>query len=92
MEKVSKNRVRNKALVWIKENKVLVSVAVAIVLGICLGLALRHAHLSYDAISWIKIWGELFLRMIKLIVLPLVMACIVVGEYWSAPCLRSIDR
>ena len=65
---------------WAKDNVVLVSTAIAIILGVILGLALRQADLSHDAIVWVKIWGELFLRMLKLIILPLIMACLIMGE------------
>ncbi len=65
---------------WFKNNAVVVATLVAVALGLGLGLGLRPLEPSYDVIAWISIWGELFLRMLKLIILPLVMACLVVGK------------
>ena len=65
---------------WCRENIFLISTIIAIVLGIVLGIGLRRANLSYDTILWIKLWGELFMRMLKLIILPMVMACLIVGK------------
>ncbi len=53
---------------------------IAVMLGVVVGFALRPAQLGYEAKAWIAIWGELFLRMLKLIILPLVMSCLVVGK------------
>ncbi len=54
----------------------------AVILGVVVGFALRHAQMGYEGKAWIAIWGELFLRMLKLIILPLVMSCLVVGKYF----------
>ena len=66
---------------WARANVVLLSTLLSIILGVILGLSLREVDVAHDTLLWIKIWGELFLRMIKLIILPLIMACLVGGEF-----------
>ena len=64
-----------------KENKLLVATTVAVLIGISFGLLLRETEVSYDIKTWIRIWGELFLRMLKLIILPLIISCLITGKY-----------
>ena len=64
----------------LKKNALLVFSFTAIILGVCIGVGLRQVHMSYDAVSWLSIWGELFMRMLKCLILPLVASCLIVGE------------
>ncbi|XP_023933105.1 excitatory amino acid transporter 3-like [Lingula anatina] len=61
------------------KNRLLIVSMIGICLGITLGLGLRPASLSESTIMWIGIWGELFLRMLKMIIIPLIIACLVTG-------------
>ena len=66
----------------------MVATMVAVVLGLTLGFGLRLVDPSPEQITWISIWGELFLRMLKMIVLPLTVCCLVVGKYSSMSIAR----
>jgi Na+/H+-dicarboxylate symporter len=45
------------------------------------GVGLRPLHLSPDAILLVSYPGELFMRLLKLMILPLVIASLIAGEY-----------
>ena len=64
----------------VKINKSLLATVIAIVLGITLGLTLRLANLEPTTIDWIRIWGELFIRMFKALTLPIILSCVIVGR------------
>ena len=51
-----------------------------VLVGFVLGIILRNFDLNEDAKTWIKLWGGLFLRMLKALILPLIMACLVTGK------------
>ena len=67
-------------ITWFRVNKLLVATLCAVIIGIILGLVLRSVDLSPDARIGIKLWGELFLRMLKFVVLPMIITCLVTGK------------
>ena len=71
----SRSRVRK----VLGDNVLVIVLILAVIIGTGLGLGLRHLKPDYNVITWIAIWGELFLRMLKMIVLPLTVSCIIVG-------------
>lgn len=73
---------RRCSLKWLRQNGIIISTVLAVVLGAGIGFALHlsEVNISLHALVWIKIWGELFLRMLNLIILPLVVSCIIVGK------------
>ena len=64
---------------WLGANLLLVLTFASVVLGIALGLALRVLQPSEDAITLINYPGELFMRLLKLMILPLVVASLITG-------------
>ena len=64
---------------WLGANLLLVLTFSSVVLGITLGLSLRVLHPSEEAITLINYPGELFMRLLKLMILPLVVASLVTG-------------
>ena len=62
------------------KHKLLIASFLGILLGFVIGFGLRPLDLSKEAILWIGIWGELFLRMLKLIILPLLITSLIVGK------------
>ena len=64
---------------WLKANLLLVLTFSSVVLGITLGLSLRVLQPSQEAISLINYPGELFMRLLKLMILPLVIASLITG-------------
>ena len=67
---------------WVCDHLLFVLTAVGVVVGLVVGATLSAAGvvLSPDALSWISIWGELYLRMLEMVVLPLVASLIIVGR------------
>ena len=65
---------------WLKNNILMLATVVAVALGLALGFGLRLADPSPELITWINIWGELFLRMLKMIILPLTVTCLIMGK------------
>ena len=65
---------------WLVANLLLVLTFASVVLGIALGLALRVLQPSEDAITLINYPGELFMRLLKLMILPLVVCSLITGS------------
>ena len=64
---------------WLASNILLLLTAGGVGAGLALGLSLRPLHLSPAMISLIAYPGELFMRLLKLMILPLVVASLVSG-------------
>ncbi|XP_077993925.1 excitatory amino acid transporter-like [Glandiceps talaboti] len=58
-----------------KDNLLLLLTLVGVVLGFIIGFSLQGVELSRDVLMWIGMPGELFLRGLKLSILPLVISC-----------------
>jgi Na+/H+-dicarboxylate symporter len=67
------------ALAWLKENMLLVLTFSGVVSGFVLGLGLRPLELEEDTIHLLSYPGELFMRLLKLMILPLVIASLITG-------------
>ena len=65
---------------WLGANLLLVLTFSSVVLGITLGLCLRLLEPSQQAITLINYPGELFMRLLKLMILPLVIASLITGS------------
>lgn len=61
------------------KNVLLVSTIVAVTLGFAIGMLLRHSngHYSSQTISLIGFPGDMFLRMLKMLILPLIIASVI---------------
>jgi len=68
----------------VKANALLLATVVAVVVGIALGIALREAHMSKLQIAYFAFPGEILLRMLKMIILPLIICSLITGEYKCA--------
>ncbi|XP_070535618.1 excitatory amino acid transporter 3-like [Ptychodera flava] len=58
------------------DNLLLLLTLVGVIVGFIIGFALQDVNLSRDALMWIGLPGELFLRGLKLSILPLVVSCV----------------
>lgn len=65
---------------FILENKLLLVTLSGVVLGVVLGFMLRPLNLSADTVMLIAYPGELFMRVLKLMILPLVIASLISGS------------
>jgi len=70
----------NKVKDWLSENLLLILTFSGVVIGLGGGLALRYYEPTNDAIHLIAYPGELFMRLLKLMILPLVIASLVTGS------------
>ncbi|XP_062549140.1 excitatory amino acid transporter isoform X2 [Armigeres subalbatus] len=68
---------------WIRficENKLILVTLSGVLFGVVLGITLRSFELSEDTIMLIAYPGELFMRVLKLMILPLVIASLISGS------------
>ena len=64
---------------WLRENLLLVATFSGIIRGFILGLGIRPLKLEKDTILLLAYPGELFMRLLKLMILPLVIASLITG-------------
>jgi len=67
-------------LSWLRRNLLLILTISGVILGVILGLSLRPLNPSATSIMLISYPGELFIRMLKLMILPLVIASLISGS------------
>ncbi|XP_046551658.1 excitatory amino acid transporter-like [Haliotis rubra] len=68
-----------KVLQFLRHKALLISTIIAVVLGIVAGIMCRSLKPTPDAIQLVQFPGELFLRMLKMLMLPLIAASIITG-------------
>jgi len=64
---------------WLKENLLLVLTFTGVLSGFILGTFLRVMELESETILLIAYPGELFMRLLKLMILPLIIASLITG-------------
>lgn len=70
---------KNKCLKRLRKNAFLICTFIGIIIGAGSGFSLRPQKLTADTVSLISYPGELFMRTLKLLVLPFVVSCIISG-------------
>ncbi|XP_076328024.1 excitatory amino acid transporter 2-like [Tachypleus tridentatus] len=80
IEVSSKTSYQSRLKGWLKNNILLVATLIAVFLGVMLGLLLRIAKPNDDVILLVEMPGNLFLRILKMLVLPIMIASIVTGH------------
>lgn len=63
----------------LQENAMLLLTLLGVVLGFALGFGVREARPSSDALMWIGMPGELFMRMLNLMIVPLIAGSVISG-------------
>ncbi|XP_076114769.1 excitatory amino acid transporter 1-like isoform X1 [Mytilus galloprovincialis] len=66
-------------LYFIKTNLLVILTLIGVVIGFAIGISVRELHPSADALMWIGILGELYLNVIKMMIVPLVASSIISG-------------
>ncbi|XP_017775394.1 PREDICTED: excitatory amino acid transporter isoform X2 [Nicrophorus vespilloides] len=65
---------------WMSENLLLLGTLLGVAIGAIIGFGLRPCNLSQSSIMLISYPGELFMRLLKLIILPLIISSLVAGS------------
>ena len=65
---------------WLSENLLLILTFSGVVIGVVGGLALRYWDPADSTIHLLAYPGELFMRLLKLMILPLIIASLITGE------------
>lgn len=64
---------------WLRRDLLLVLTIIGVIMGFVLGIAVRPAKPSPDVIELLIFPGELLLRMLKMLILPLIFSSLIVG-------------
>ncbi|KAJ2950276.1 hypothetical protein O0L34_g11639 [Tuta absoluta] len=65
---------------FLEDNVMLLAIVVGVLTGIGLGLSLRTLHLSPEILMLLSYPGELFMRILKLMILPLIIASLIASS------------
>ena len=65
---------------WLKENLLLVITFSGVFLGVLIGVLLKPLDLEPLTVSYLAYPGELFMRLLKLMILPLIIASLITGK------------
>jgi len=65
---------------WFKDNLLLFLTFAGVISGFVLGIGLRELELSKETILLLSYPGELFMRLLKLMILPLIIASLITGS------------
>ncbi|KAL3846710.1 hypothetical protein ACJMK2_017677 [Sinanodonta woodiana] len=85
MEKVTKagshhrNGCRQKCFGHVQNNLLLILTMSGVVLGFALGFGIREAKPSSDQLMWIGFLGDLYLRLLKMMIVPLIVCSVISG-------------
>ncbi|XGW08515.1 hypothetical protein V3C99_011106 [Haemonchus contortus] len=64
---------------WFRKNLLLVMTIGSVIVGALLGFAVRSLHLSPQTIMLVSFPGELLMRMLKMMILPLIISSLISG-------------
>ncbi|XP_069951238.1 excitatory amino acid transporter-like isoform X2 [Cherax quadricarinatus] len=64
---------------WVRENLLLVMTILGVVLGIAAGSLARTIHYTPDTVMLVSFPGEIMMRMLKMLILPLIISSIITG-------------
>ena len=68
---------------WCKDNLLLVLTVAGVVLGVMFGFLLRLTEPSEDTIMLISFPGEILMRALKMLILPLIVSSLIVGMFYN---------
>ncbi|XP_053728738.1 neutral amino acid transporter B(0) [Synchiropus splendidus] len=63
----------------VRSNLLVILTVAGVIVGVVIGLAARHATLTYTQVLYIGFPGELLIRLLKMIIIPLVVCSLVSG-------------
>nr|XP_045609852.1 excitatory amino acid transporter-like isoform X2 [Procambarus clarkii] len=68
-----------KMAAWVRDNLLLVMTILGVVLGVVAGSLARSLHYTPDVIMLVSFPGEIMMRMLKMLILPLIISSIITG-------------
>lgn len=63
-----------------RENLLLVMTILGVVLGVGMGALARTVHYTADTVMLVSFPGEIMMRMLKMLILPLIISSIITGK------------
>ncbi|XP_007428356.1 excitatory amino acid transporter 1 isoform X1 [Python bivittatus] len=75
VQNITKEDVKN----YLLKNFFVLFTIIAVIAGVILGFCLRSYHLSYREVKYLSFPGELLMRMLQMLVLPLIVSSLVTG-------------
>ncbi|KAK6192172.1 hypothetical protein SNE40_003690 [Patella caerulea] len=63
----------------LRNNLLVILTVLGAIVGFALGVGLRETELSQDAIIWLGIPGEMYMRSLKMMILPLIICSVIAG-------------
>ncbi|XP_037642567.1 excitatory amino acid transporter 1-like [Sebastes umbrosus] len=82
---VSTSQNGSKVMAFLKRNAFVVLTMASVALGIGLGFALRHINMTARDVKYLTFPGELLLRLLQMLVLPLIISSVIAG-------ISSVDK
>uniref|UniRef100_H3B1Q2 Amino acid transporter n=1 Tax=Latimeria chalumnae TaxID=7897 RepID=H3B1Q2_LATCH len=70
---------RKKLIGFLKQNLVVILTVSGVLVGVGIGMAMRHMNLTKAQMTYFAFPGEMLLRMLKMIILPLVVCSLISG-------------
>ncbi|XP_041452896.1 excitatory amino acid transporter-like [Lytechinus variegatus] len=70
---------KERTKVWFKRNLLIIFTVVSVFVGVFLGMGLRAAEPSKDAILLIGFPGDVLMRLLKMLILPLIVSSLITG-------------
>ncbi len=64
---------------WLRENLLLVLTVVGVILGAVIGFAARAGNPSEGVIMLVSFPGDVLMRMLKMLILPLIISSLIAG-------------
>jgi len=67
----------------LKNYAMLIMTFLGVIFGVILGFSLRSANLSSETIMLISFPGDILMRMLKMLVLPLIASSLITGKFFQ---------
>uniref|UniRef100_A0A667XK45 Amino acid transporter n=1 Tax=Myripristis murdjan TaxID=586833 RepID=A0A667XK45_9TELE len=79
LEQSAQKSPRDKVLAFLKRNLLVILTVSGVLVGVGLGMMVRNMHLTRAQMTYFAFPGEMLLRMLKMIILPLVVCSLISG-------------
>ena len=66
---------------FLHQNALVFATVLGVIVGISLGIGMREANLSNLEITYFSLPGNILLRMLKMMILPLIVCSLITGNF-----------